>query len=172
MALLRAVGHPLPLPRLRHRQAAAERRDHRPGPLANPPTHHPQLGRGQPGRPLDRAGRLHPRSTLSGQPAAPLPSGTALLRLRRRHARSVGARGRMARPGHLHPEGRHRGRLRCLRQPRCVLHASRLQSVRPQTLGVRACHPPCDEPQRRAHPRLEVVKPHTRVGWVVVPQTL
>jgi hypothetical protein len=40
--------------------------------------------------------------------------------------------------GHLHPEGRHRRRLRRVRQPRRLLRAPRLQPLGPQTLAVPA----------------------------------
>jgi hypothetical protein len=62
--------------------------------------------------------------------------------------------------------------VRCLRQPRRLLRAPRLQSVRTQALTVRTRHPPCDEPQCRAHPRLAVVKPHRPVALPMPAPTL
>ena len=97
MALLRAVGISMPLPRFHHRQALAEGSDHRVGLLAGAAAHHPQLGRGQPRRPA--GSRWKASSSMSRYLASlqrRFPQAPPLLWIRCCDARPVGARRRMA----------------------------------------------------------------------------
>ena len=77
-------------------------------------------------------GRLHSGHALPGQPAATVPWPEALLRLRCSHTRPVCAWGRVARPGHLHPERRDRDDFGVFDSPDgfYALHGSNLSGLK------------------------------------------